>query len=642
MDEEERRRIFNGEDSNGSPESISDQPTLLQNDGLSKKTMAFIKSQEKVCPQCGGGRSSYIIRKGVVTILCPDCRKERFYNISEIEKLLKSPSKLSFLGFLGKKGYNHVKERHGHKIRNLIIFIIVVGLIILGLNLYSQTTWRGADAAGDIVGDTASIRDNPIVNIFSFVTEPLEGLFSFVGDSSKSLWVYWTDPLKWDDQGELDRHVKKTDGENYNAVEIYKRETGQNGIMSVSKPTSYLVAYQNLGTQTPKELYVTLSLGDSMIENGGFIRPRGTVEGEKFNDFYESYTPTRAVINVSRMPVYYGKDNFIYDIQMFKIRSPVCSDNFPLDLNIRYEYETSMDWDPQFLAMSDVDRSRQQGKDDKSLKELQFAKAASGPVDIVVYSLMDQIIIEANDDGTPHRDESDVVYLKFGLVNYREGIVFVNDVVWRIPDFLEVVEDGSCGLVKLYHDSGSLDYKYYYLDEDGSKKKVDKKLYELMDDRSGYLKYVPLYFADSSDMYSKSIRVMDGNSIDQRKAFFCSFRYNAKEAKKVGLSLPAIVHIDSRLTYSYEFSESGSIKVDPELRIGIDGLVKCDTDLAMEKAVLQWNDAVSDGELSRFAQENGLPYGDVPAVFKDFASYEKITIHNDYAGLPRVFQAQKK
>lgn len=33
---------------------------------------------------------------------------------------------------------------------------------------------------------------------------------------------------------------------------------------------------------------------------------------------------------------------------------------------------------------------------------------------------------------------------------------------------------------------------------------------------------------------------------------------------------------------------------------------------------------------------------DVPAVFKDFASYENIAVHNDYAGLPRVFQAQKK
>ena len=33
---------------------------------------------------------------------------------------------------------------------------------------------------------------------------------------------------------------------------------------------------------------------------------------------------------------------------------------------------------------------------------------------------------------------------------------------------------------------------------------------------------------------------------------------------------------------------------------------------------------------------------DVVAVFKDFSSYENIAIHNDYAGLPRVFQAQKK
>jgi release factor glutamine methyltransferase len=32
---------------------------------------------------------------------------------------------------------------------------------------------------------------------------------------------------------------------------------------------------------------------------------------------------------------------------------------------------------------------------------------------------------------------------------------------------------------------------------------------------------------------------------------------------------------------------------------------------------------------------------DVTAIFKDSASYDNIAIHNDYAGLPRVFQAQK-
>jgi hypothetical protein len=32
----------------------------------------------------------------------------------------------------------------------------------------------------------------------------------------------------------------------------------------------------------------------------------------------------------------------------------------------------------------------------------------------------------------------------------------------------------------------------------------------------------------------------------------------------------------------------------------------------------------------------------VTSIFKGKASYDNITIHNDYAGLPRVFQAQKK
>ena len=33
---------------------------------------------------------------------------------------------------------------------------------------------------------------------------------------------------------------------------------------------------------------------------------------------------------------------------------------------------------------------------------------------------------------------------------------------------------------------------------------------------------------------------------------------------------------------------------------------------------------------------------DVAAIFKDSTSYINIVFHNDYAGLPRVFQAQKQ
>jgi release factor glutamine methyltransferase len=33
---------------------------------------------------------------------------------------------------------------------------------------------------------------------------------------------------------------------------------------------------------------------------------------------------------------------------------------------------------------------------------------------------------------------------------------------------------------------------------------------------------------------------------------------------------------------------------------------------------------------------------EVTGIFKETAQYENIAIHNDYAGLPRVFQAQKK
>ena len=281
----------------------------------------------------------------------------------------------NFISYTGKRGYSHIRDKHGHKIKDIIIFLFIIAGIIISLNWYSTTEMRGSDAAGDFADDITSVSDNPIVKIFSGLTTPFEKLFGTVGDTSENLWVYWTKPFEWDDKGDLEQRVKKTEGEDYNAVEIYEAKTEQTNVMPVSRTTSFMVAYQNLGTQVPKELYITMSLGDRLVENGAYIKPRGTGEGDDYKSYYESYTPVKAVINISKMPKNYGSSGTSYDNQVFYIKSPVCPGNFPLELNIKYNYETSSDWDPEFRIREVVDMERQQAKDRE--KELSVTKAAS-------------------------------------------------------------------------------------------------------------------------------------------------------------------------------------------------------------------------------------------------------------------------
>ena len=345
--------------SGGAVEVGSNDNYVNNNDDGSKlpgKVEKFVVHQEKVCPQCGGSKSRHFVEKGVVTIVCPDCGKRRFFNIANLDNALTGSSKLGFAAYLGKRGYNHVKEKHGHRIWNVFLFLCVLGIIILGLNLYSNTGFRGADSAGDLVDGATSADQNPIAKLFSALGRPFSSLFGSVEKASGDLWVYWTKPFDWDKTSDIDENVVKTDGENYNAVELYQKETGQINVMPATKPTSYLVAYQNLGRQIPKDLYISMSLGERIVENGGYIQPRGIddpVDG--YDSFYDSYSPTRAVINVSRMPKYYGGVDSVYASQVFKIRSPVCSGNFPVDINIKYGYETSTDWDPEFLDREIVD-----------------------------------------------------------------------------------------------------------------------------------------------------------------------------------------------------------------------------------------------------------------------------------------------
>ena len=587
--------------------------------GLSRKVRRLIDHQEKVCPQCGGSKSWHSVEKGVVTIVCPDCGKKRFFNISDLDKVLTGSSKLGFAAHLGKKGYHHVKEKHGKWIWNVFLFLCVLGIIVIGLNIYSNTGFRGADSAGELVdgvSGVASADQNPIAKLFSALGRPFSNLFDSVETSAGDLWVYWTRPDDWDDKGNLDDYVVKTEGESYNAVELYQKETGQINVMPATRPTQYNVAYQNLGTQVPKELYITMSLGERIVENGGYIRPRGVPVDGEYVSFYESYSPTRAVIKVSRMPKYYEGVDTMHEREVFKIRSPVCSGSFPVDINMKYEYETSTDWDPQFLDREIVDEELKQAKYEES--RLHVSTAASGPVDIAIYSLIDQIIIEADETGKPSPEELDIVHLNFGLLNYRRGTAFINKVMWRVPEFLEVVEDEGCALV------------------------VVEEPDMFMGAKSGYIKYVPkVYDEDGEYKGDKISRVIDGSSSRQRKVFFCSFRYNALKAKAAGLSLPMIVHIDSKLNYDYEFDYSGYLEVDDTIGVRDSGVVRCGSDEAEEAVSAQWKDGLVGGDLSVLADELGLPYGDDVVEFSDKAVLRDL-LRNYSAGCVRLWAFNKE
>ena len=530
-----------GSESEKEPEPEK-KPEELKNKGLLLGSVKnFITRRQ--CPSCGRISSVYNVDKGIIKLTCKECGHKWDYNLAEVKSAMST--------------HNKTKPTHSSFI--LYIFLRWVGrnwwkilavLVVLYL-LFVSGSERMEIYKTDLVDAVVVV---PFTSAGRFVSDIVDS----AGTKASDMWLYWTDPAKYGGQGDL--KSTKTDGESYSAVEIYDEKTGQEGIMSVSMITKYVVAYQNLGLQTPKELYLILSLGEELVENGGYILPKGIVDDDGYNAYYDMYTPTRALKNVSRMPKYYENSD-VFGSEVFMIRSPVCSgSSFPLGINVRYIYETTTDWDPLFRDRDMVEEKIRQAKDEDV--DLKVSKAASGPVDIVISSLMDQIVIGTEmKDGeyVADTDMEDIVFFKFGLMNYRDGVALVDKVMWRLPEFLEIVEDGTCELRVVDN-----------LDPD----------YDFMDHSSGYVKYVPSVYDDEKYI---SLKVIDGSSISERKVFFCSFRYNATVAEDAGFSLPMEVHMDAKLRYYYEVDYTDRIEVDDKIGIIKQNIVKCGTDEAKDE-----------------------------------------------------------